>query len=438
MRAWIRQFTYDVKSSYWFIPAIMTLGAIALSLFTWWLDVTSGDQWVDMLSWLQLAKPEGARSLLSTIAGTMISVAGTVFAITIAAVVYASGNYGPRLLNNFMTDRGNQVSLGVFIATFVYALLILRTIRLPNETGPFMDNADSGFVPQLSLLVAIAMALLSVAVLVYFLHHVPNSIKINNVVAGVGRTLLKHVERRYPDEDDGKNVEMERDHKGEAVIASTPGYVEIIDFSTLASVADKQGVTIRLAIRTGDFVHPDIPLCYVEGTMGEDCAKDIRHAFGFGDSRNTAQDVEFSIDELVEIALRALSPGINDPFTALTCLHWLGAAMSRIATRSLRRDSDGREFGKDNVYAMPDNFEHFIHRSFGSLRYSASANDIASIMFIDTLWAVSTGCGSRERLRILAVEAATLVEQARHHLKGPAMEELETRERNFRKELDKT
>src|SRR3546814_1525448 len=125
-----------------------------------------------------------------------------IFAITIAAVVYASGTYGPRLLTNFMTDRGNQLSLGVFVATFVYGLMVLRVVRAEDEVPATAADAAAtylpGFVPQISLLIAVALLLLSVAVLVYFLHHIPASIRINSVLAGIGRRLLRDIEERFP------------------------------------------------------------------------------------------------------------------------------------------------------------------------------------------------------------------------------------------------
>ena len=131
MRSWLRSLWLAVKASYWFVPGLLTLAAFLLALWTIHLDRTLDPQWLELLGASHAVQPEGARAQLTVIASAMIAISSTVFAITIAAVAYASGNYGPRLLTNFMNDRGNQVSLGVFIATFVYNLMLLRIVRTP-------------------------------------------------------------------------------------------------------------------------------------------------------------------------------------------------------------------------------------------------------------------------------------------------------------------
>ncbi len=426
MRAWLRQTIIQLRGSYWFLPAVLTLGALLLSIVTYYVDTKMGSSWLDNVSFLRATKPEGARSLLSTIAGSTIGVAGTVFSITIAAVVYASGSYGPRLLTNFMNDRGNQFTLGIFIATFVYALMILRVVRLANSNGFFA--APSGqFVPQISMLVALALSLLSVGVLVYFLHHVPHSIQINNVVADIGRSAISRIEKRYPDEHDGADWLDHDIRVGEAVRSHRTGYIEVIDYETLGQIAEAQGVTVRLSVRAGDFVHPGVALLWVEGTMGDDCSGRLRGAFAVGTSRTQTQDIEFAIDELVEIGLRALSPGINDPFTAITCMHWLSAVLVSLADRDLDRDADGRPYGEDGVYCLPDDFAHFVERSFGAMRASAAANDLASKLYVDALGSVMLIAEKNGRVEPCRMQVRKLVEQARDILTGPALYELEKR-----------
>ncbi|QIG81189.1 DUF2254 domain-containing protein [Stakelama tenebrarum] len=426
MKAWLRQTLSRLNASYWFLPALLTLAAILLSVLTHWIDRSFGHEWLSGITWLHDARPDGARALLSTISGSMISVAGTVFAITIAAVVYASGNYGPRLLTNFMTDKGNQLTLGVFIATFVYCLLVLRTVRQPDEAGMLDMAAGGGFVPQVSLLVSFALALLSVAVLVYFLHHVPDSIRINRVVATIGTRALRAIESRFPDPDCGEEPVALEDG-GTPVRAKRVGYVEVIDFATLEGICKAQGIGVRLAVRPGDFVHPDVPLLHVSGSCGDQVPGQLRGAFAIGWSRTADQDLEYLLDELVEIALRALSPGINDPFTAITCLHWLSAATASLATRDLRRDADGDPSGDNGVQALPDDFAHFMQRGFGAVRASAASNHLASLNFLQALESVAAGPPSSARIALLQNEARRLLAQAETELAGPALEELRER-----------
>ncbi|MBB3912672.1 putative membrane protein [Sphingomonas desiccabilis] len=192
MRAGLLRLADQLRQSYWFLPSLMALAAVLLAGGMVWLDSYEGSGWMDRLPWLYASRPSGARQLLSAIGGSMVTVAGTVFSVTIAAVVYASGQYGPRLLSNFMRDRGNQVTLGTFIATFLYCLIVLRTIRSPEETG------GAGFVPNLAVLIALLLAVCSITVLIFFIHHVPSRIHINSVIEDIGRRLLHEVGRRFP------------------------------------------------------------------------------------------------------------------------------------------------------------------------------------------------------------------------------------------------
>ena len=194
MKARLLRLSNDLRESYWFLPSVMALAALLLALAMVYIDTHSGTAWMDRLPWLYAARPDGARSLLSSIGGSMIGVAGTTFSVTIAAVVYASGQYGPRLLSNFMSDRGNQVTLGTFIATFLYSMIVLRTIRSPGET----EAGAAAFVPQLALLVAVLLVMCSIAVLIFFIHHVPMRIHINNVIERIGERLIKEIDTRFP------------------------------------------------------------------------------------------------------------------------------------------------------------------------------------------------------------------------------------------------
>lgn len=178
--------------SSWFIPSIMAFCAVLLACGMIWLDPYEGSGLIDRFAWLYASRPSGAREVLSSIGGSTITVAGTVFSVTIAAVVYASGQYGPRLLGIFMSDRGNQVTLGTFIATFLYCLLELRTVCAPEDLGV------GGFVTEMALLVGVLLALCSIAVLIFFIHHVPSRIHINSVIKDVGDWLLKEIDDRFP------------------------------------------------------------------------------------------------------------------------------------------------------------------------------------------------------------------------------------------------
>jgi len=417
----LRSLWLDVNASYWFYPALFTLVAVGLALLTITIDRHGVSDALARLAFVDLARPDGARSVLNVIAGSMIGVASTVFSITIAAVVYASGSYGPRLLINFMEDRGNQLSLATFIATFVYAVMVLRVVRDARDAV-----GDPGFVPQLSLVVATGLMLISIAVLVYFLNHIPASIRINSVLEGIGRRLTKEVRDRFPHE--GSASEPVEADDGQILSATASGYIQIIDFRGLDDLAEKYECRITLKLRPGDFVHPDVGLATVLGcTLDEKLAGKIRDCFSLGGMRTPAQDIEFLIDELVEIALRALSPGINDPFTAVTAMHWLASATAELGRRDLCEGPDRGDYRPDRVVPLGDNFAHFLRRGFGSMRAAVATSPIAAAQFLDALLGVASALPSAERRTLLRREAERLMEQARLALAGPSREELEER-----------
>lgn len=432
MKVRLLKFWDSLRSSYWFIPALMTLGALGAAVGTGFLDARLGDEWIREVPWLYANKPDGARAVLSTIAGSMITVAGVVFSITMAAVVYASGQYGPRLLSNFMRDRGNQVTLGTFIATFIYCLQVLRTIRSRDEIGgSFFEpiSYEGGFVPHIGMLGALALTLASIGVLIYFINHVPSSIHISNVIGEIGKELRATIEKRFPERfGRGVGEEEERpevpDGLGDGwgrVEADGSGYVQAVDENALFRQAHAHDLIVRIRSRPGDFVRPGKELVevYPEEHATEAVCDEIRLAFAWGRRRSPAQDYMFLVDELVEIAARALSPGVNDPFTAIGCLDWLGGAVAAFASREepdpLRLDDDGRL----RVIARPTTFPEFVDAAFGQLRPYVASDRNASLHFLGVLGDLATTVEGDARREILRNHATSLLEAAEEAMTDP-------------------
>jgi len=431
MNAGLRRLADYLGSSYWFVPTIMAIGAVLLAIGMVSLDAALGSAWMGDYSWVYASHPDGARQVLSSVGGSMITVAGTVFSVTIAAVVYASGQYGPRLLTNFMRDRGNQVTLGTFIATFLYCLLVLRTIRSAAESGGY------GFVPNLALLVGVLLALCSIAVLIYFIHHVPSKIHINSVIEDVGDRLLRGIEERFPrfignapDDHAAAVADLPATFRGDAdaatgadrfvVEAKDTGYIQFLDDEAVMRVARKHELVLRLQYQPGDFVHVGRALveAWPPAKCDEACAEALRDAVSIGSRRSALQDLRFLIDELVEIAARALSPGVNDPFTAVTCLDWLGAALSDLAGRSLPSHLRVDDEGALRVIAHPVTFAALMDRSFGALEQYCAADMVAALRYLNALGEVSLDCDEPERLTTIRSYADKLEELAGDGLKG--------------------
>ncbi|MBA3564172.1 MAG: DUF2254 domain-containing protein [Gammaproteobacteria bacterium] len=354
MKAPILKHWEDLRSSYWFVPSLMAFASILLSVAAVAIDRHFSIDASSEFAWLYINQPDGARAVLATIAGSAITVGDVVFSITIAAVAYTTSQFGPRLLTNFMRDRGNQLTLGTFIATFLYCLLVLRSVRSAGEVVGDDSALAQSFVPHIAVLIALLLALASVAVLIFFLHHLTRSIHISNVIAGIGAELLESLDELFPKKLGGSAPDMpvfgDADSQGDALTipALEHGYCQNVDEDALLDVAVRHDVALLLNCRPGNFVHDASALAYVwpRDRLSEDGQDDVRASFAFGSKRTKTQDVMFPVSELTEVAIRALSPSVNDPFTAINCMNWLAGALVRLANRrtpaARRADDTGR------------------------------------------------------------------------------------------------
>ncbi len=408
---------YALRASYWFYPALAALCATVLGLVCLRIDHSGLARDLVRSGWLSPVHDSGAQSLLAVATGSMLGVAGTVFSITIAAVAYASGNYGPRLLTNFMEDKGNQLSLATFIGTFVYGLTILRALRAGDAGNP-------GFVPQISLLVAFVLLAIATGVLVYFLHHIPASIRINTVLESIGRRLLDQIATRYPHEgtrDPARRASL----PGAPVTARDTGYVRVIELEALCELAHRRDLLLSLAVRTGDFVYPGVVLAQTDADrLDEEVAGQLRACLALGAARTAEQDIEFSIDELVEIALRALSPAINDPFTAITAVHWIGAATAAFGRRDLAHEHWNAGDPACPLARVHSDFAHFLERGFVAMRSALATNRLAAIVALEALDTAARQIAPGPRRHLVHQEMRRLVAQAEEHLRGPDLADL--------------
>lgn len=398
MATFIRRILVRLRSSYWFVPSLMALGAIVLSGVGIWLDTKIGASWIEDFSWLYANKADGARSVLSTIAGSMITVAGVTFSITIVSVTSAAGRFGPRVLTNFMTDRGNQITLGVFISTFLYCLLVLRTVRGPSEEGSdgifnmnMLTESDptGAFVPHISILFALLLALASIGVLIYFIHHVPQSIHISNLTARIAGDLGRMIEKRDREIDEGdrrlpenpERTDEERDRiasDGVAVTLDRFGYIETIDEDRLFATACRCDLVIVMTKRPGEFAGHGEPVLrlWPPAHVESDTIDALRESYSIDAQRTLAQDILFPFDELVEIALIALSPGVNDTYTALTAIDWIESSLSRLFAARHRSPYRFDDTGSIRLYTADLDPPAILHHILERLRPDAERNRV--------------------------------------------------------------
>lgn len=422
---------WDVlRSSLWFLPAAMTAGSIVLVFAANWIDRNHSDFIRDWIPILYTGGPEGARQILSTVAGSMITVAGVTFSITIVALTLASSQFGPRLLRNFMRDRANQLVLGTFIATFLYCLLVLPTVR---------GTEESAFVPYLSVSLGVLLTLASLSVFIYFMHHVSTSIQANEVVKVVAEELDHTVERIYPttiadpvslDEIREKMSELD-DTPSWELEARSSGYLQLIDEDALLSMSETDESVIELFHRPGTFLARGMAVARIwpSSSHSQDRVEQMWDAFVLGASRTTTQDIEFALNQLVEVAVRALSPGINDPFTAIACLDRLTQGLLRLLNRefpSPYRLSEDREL---RIITHPTTFEQVCGEAFHQIRHYGATSVTVLLAMLDRIRTLIEKCEMENRLPTL-FEHARLVIRAAEHANHPE-HDLETLRARF-------
>ncbi len=402
-----------LRTSYWFVPSLLTLAALFLALTMIGVDERVKQDGIKLPAGIYQGGPEGARAVLSAVAGSMISVTGITFSITIVALTLASSQFGPRLLRSFMRDTGNQVVLGVFLATFVYCLMVLRRVEGMEEHV---------FVPHLSVTVGIGLALGSLGVLIYFIDHVAQSIQAENVVAAVGRDLDAAIERFYPQMIGADFNEARTPHQQqlparfqeEAVTlrAGATGYVQAIEGEGLMRLATEHDLIVSVDHKPGDYVIAGGPLiqAWPAARADEKLAGKFNSVFLLGNQRTGDQDIEFAAQQLVEVAIRALSSGINDTFTAINCIDRLGASLAKLAERAV---PPGYRYDAENhlrVVTDVDGFRDILNTAFDQIRQNGRTNAAVTIRLLEMIREIALHA-RRQSHRAALLRQAQMIER---------------------------
>ena len=402
MRVRLLKYWDRLQASFWFVPGIMAVGAVALVFTTVYMDEALMRQgWEKDWSFVYTGGAEGASSVLGTIAGSMMTIAGVVFSMTLVALTLASSQFGPRLLRNFMSDTSNQVVLGTFVATFLYCVLVLRTIRYSGENG---------FVPHLSVTLGVLFALASMGVLIYFIHHVSVSIQADEIIRRVSAELAQGIDRMFPEEAEARESEEEPgstadaprfpDREARPATASGDGYLQFVDIDALVRLGAREDLVIQLVKRPGHYIFGDsiLALVWPAHSFDTKLEAEVNAAMILGHQRTPTQDIEFAIHQLVEIAVRALSPGVNDPYTAIRCVDRLGSALCRLARRHaptpFHRDKENRI----RVIETPVTFPAIVDAAFDQIRQNARSTAAVTIRLLETI-AVIAACVHRKEDR---------------------------------------
>ena len=362
-----------LRTSFWFVPMVMLVLAGGLAILLLRVDRLVDPGMTGSLSWAYNGGSEGARSLLSTIAGSMITAASVTFSLAAVALSLASQQYGSRVLRNFMRDRITQVLLGTFVATFLYCVMVVRSVRGSTNAG--------AFVPAISVTVAIGLSLASLVMLIYFIHHIVSSIQASHIVHVIAVDLAGAIPKLYSSQAGkplwgGGELQGIKEGGETSLSVATGGYVQNIDLDKLLKIATEQDLTLQIAIKSGDHVLAGAEVARAFGVpaLPEQVRKSMIDAFILGGERTPAQDIRFQFMQLTDVVIRALSPGINDPLTAITGIDELTAAVAAFARHSRVADMLEDELGVLRLIVPTAGIGEILEETVGHIGIYAAAD----------------------------------------------------------------
>lgn len=430
MNIYLSNLWHQLKTSFWLIPALMTAAAFIFSFITLNLDKTlESKEFYSYSVWQGGA--EGARELLSTIAGSVITITGVVFSITTVSLALASNQYGSKLLPNFIRDWGTQIVLGTFTSTSIYTLLILRTIKGQG----IKENANT-FIPNISISVSVGLAILSLSMLIYFIHHLSVRIQSNDIISRVSADLINSIETSMKNQVSNKTESLPTARECHEPITSLKnGYLQVINYKKLHDLAKENHVVFEIDVRAGHFLRKGEVLAKVNSQVSEELEKSIVKSFVIENERSPTQDIEYAIDQLVAIALRSLGSNANDTFSANTCIDHLGAALCLICQKDLKP----YEY-EQNIYvkllSKQSTFEGLVDASFNQIRQYASKSPSVLIHLLETLSSILSCTQTSDQKRALKKHASMIKNLEKGLQEEQDRKDIETRYEKFMAEVD--
>jgi len=409
-----------LKVSFWFTPVIMSVAAILLAWAMYWLDSQIPNEMLNSSRFILAGTPGELRSILISMAGTILATAGVVFTLLTLPLSTVAAQYGSRLLRVFLGDRTTQLVLGMFVAAFVYCLTAALSIP-PGTVEP------EG--PQLTATVGLLLMLGTFASLILLVQHISTMLQAPNIAAAAGAELRNVVLAEIPEtvsRATGSQASPEAigillEPAGFPVLVKDTGYIEFIDPEIVLDLAKERDLIIHLLRKPGRFVRLGEVVALVrhadslqeqpgQGPMGETkgissfdekLAEQIRDAFRIGNTRTPTQDVAYALNQLVEMAVRAMSAAINDPFTAMTCLDYIAEGLALF----LRQGQKGAYYydlnGQLRLVLEPVTFEELLSAAFDMLRHASCDNANVLLHMLEAIDVIGQEAKSLEARQLL-------------------------------------
>ena len=409
----------NLRGSFWFLPSLIVAGSVALAVALIQADTSGSGQWQARWPRLFGASAAGARGMLSTIAGSMMTVVGVTFSMVLVTLALASSQYTSRILRNFMQDRVTQIVLGIFAGIFTYCLIVLRTIR----------GGDAGeFIPSLAVSFGVVLAIGGIGALIFFIHHIAASIQASSIIASVTNETMMAIDRLFPEklgqepvaDDEDQSPLPLSERKWQAVPAKVNGYIQSVDNATLLRLAREHKTIVRMERGIGEFVVQDTPLVSLalEDPPKKEIIATLQAAYSIDRHRTLEQDSAFGIRQIVDMALRALSPGINDTTTAVMCVDYLTAILARLASRNIPSSHRYQE-GELRVIAIGPTFASLVAESFDQIRGSSSGNVGIMLRMLGALQTIASLTASPSRRQALREQVECIAELAARTIESP-------------------
>jgi uncharacterized membrane protein len=415
----LKQLWSYLRDSFWFLPSLIVAGSIAVAVALIQVDTAGGQQWMSRWPRLFDASAAGARGVLSTIAGSMMTVVGVTFSIVLVTLSLASSQYTSRILRNFTRDRVTQAVLGIFAGIFTYCLIVLRTIRGEDAAGS---------IPSMAVTFSVVLAISGIGSLIFFIHHIAASIQASSIIASVADETLAAIDRLFPqkfgqtpvDDDEDQSPLPLPERSWQAVPARLNGYIQVVDNATLLRLAREHKTIVRMERGIGEFVVHGTLLASLalEEPPAKEIIADLQSAYSIDRHREVEQDSAFGIRQLVDIALRALSPGINDTTTAVMCVDHLTAILARLASRNIP-SSHRYEEGELRVITIGPTFAGLVAESFDQIRGSVAGNVGVMLRMLGALQIIGSFTTNPSRRRALREEAQWIAELAERTIESP-------------------
>lgn len=414
----LKQLWSNLEQSLWFFPTVIVLCSILLATVFIEIDGSIDLEVKSKYPRIFGAGVDGSRAMLSAIAGSMITIAGLTFSLTLVAMAQASSQYTSRILRNFMRDRSNQFVLGYFVGVFSFCLIVLRTIH---------GTEDEKFIPALAILFALLLAIASVGVLIFFVHHIAISIQAASVTSNAARAAIESVRHLFPKPigEEAGRPEEERFEKEidraewQPILSPETGYIQYVNSEGLINFAAEQGGVLRMERGIGEFIVRGSPLASFNGEAAFDAEAQEKFdgLYVISQYRTIDQDAGFGIRQLVDIALKALSPGVNDTTTAIVCIDYLSAIFTELTKRRIENRFRIKD-GKVRVIARGPTFESLADEAFNQIRDAANGGAAVYLRLLDAIKTIARHTTRANRRNVLYKHIELIAAEAERTLES--------------------